>query len=334
MPVTPTAPSSRGMCIAGDPESATYSAVAFIWTAATGMKAIEGFPEGTVRSSATSISADGKRIVGWYEIADNGEDNTYGTFGFLWEQGQDLQTFSDFIPDNVSNKHFCSLNGISADGQVIAATMGYMPVDTGDAEPVIVSVATRLTKVGSGWESRMLGWTPDGDRTDPNWRQRASSTSAALSADGSAIWGTTEIPDIGFFHPFRWTPTTGMAINMWNQVFVMQASSHDGELAVGGGADPGNGIIWDSVRGVRSMYGVMDGFGILDQMGDYQVVTMFSVSADGQAMVGVCGTGTGSASGRAPVVWPPKASGEIGMFRGFYVEIPRENDQNTNGFPD
>jgi probable HAF family extracellular repeat protein len=312
----------------------TDRSVAFIWTAATGMKAIDTIPEDAIHAGAESVSADGKTVIGWYEIADNGS-NSYGTFGFLWEAGQDLVTFSDFIPDDVSRKHSCVPNRISADGQVIAATVGYMPVDNPDPsqDDIIVSAGTRMTKVGSAWEPRILGWTPDGDRTNPNWRQRAS-TAMAINADGSVIWGTTEIPDIGFFNPYRWTPSAGMAMNMWNEVFVMQAVSHDGDLAVGGGADPGNAIMWDAVRGVRSMYGVMDELGILDQMGNYQPVTMTSVTADGQAMVGICGSPGSSSSPRAPVVFPPRAPNEEGMFRAFYVEVPRPNDQYTAGYPD
>ncbi len=327
-----------GTCLE-DANSPTGLSTAFMWTEPNGMMAFDGFPDRTIHAEATGVSGDGLRVVGWYEIAGPYDDpnvdpnvDQYGMYGFVWDPNNGVQTIGDFISPLDCTKHSNMFTGISVDGKVLIGNTGYMLVDNDDpniTEPDIITVGTRWIQVGQYWEPTMLGWTGDNDRQNPPWRNRTSAATA-VNADGSIIWGTTIVPGMDpWSHPFRWTPSTGMNTPIWGQLYTIHTQSHDGEIAAGGIADPGTGMMWDSKRGVRSMYGVMDELGILDQMGPYTVVYVGGVSADGQGMVGICGGNSGTMRVAAPPMWWPSripTSDEQGYFRAFYTEIPRENN--------
>lgn len=261
--------------------NAAATGQAFIWTASGGMKAIDGFPDGTIMSVAYGVSGDGNLVGGMFEI-NNPDDNPpmVGEYGFLWSKEGGLQVLGDFLPPDAP-EHKCRIWAISADGDTIVGSAAF---DIDEQEQLIAGPA-RWIRVGNVWDTTLLGEFPGAN---------GEGEAYCVNGDGAVAGGWTKISD-EWMNPFRWSLVSGMTFPLFKQILVMQACSHDGAVMAGSGGNPGNAFLWDVYRGTRNLYDVLHAEGLLDDLDGKSPSSVMGLSADGQAMVGDCGPGNNRA---------------------------------------
>jgi probable HAF family extracellular repeat protein len=276
-----------GSIIIGNCETNDISKMTpFIWTASTGIQKLDTYFDSYDIALATDITADGRRIVGYFFADAN------NTLGFLWETGKDVVTFSDLLPVEIP-KHKTILNGISDSGNQIVGDVGY---NLSSDETTVYTQASVFLEVGSQWDLNLLGYT----------QGTPFSTASCISGDGSLIGGETGIEgSAGFFNPFLWTTYTGMYVNIAGQILTTQAISYAGDRVIGGGADPGMAYIYDLDYGYVTLISALELEGLTDTF-TASPVSLLGLSADGQIMVGLGSIDTGDGQ----------------VFKAIYIEIP------------
>lgn len=189
--------------------------VAFRWTSATGMRALEDLPGGTLSAQASAISADGQVTVGF-------ATGSSGVRAVRW-LGNTTAPIDMGLPPGLTG--FTEARHVSGDGQVIVGVWGNG----------LMNEAFRWTQA-DGYE--LLGDFAGG---------LVDSIATATNADGSVVVGTgnpgDELPD----EPFYWTRARGLRsfrdvlteagvdFSAWQSFTELRDLSDDGLVIVGNG---------------------------------------------------------------------------------------------------
>jgi uncharacterized membrane protein len=220
-----------------------------------------GLPETKNNAVATGISADASVIVGY---AYGGLANDY--LGFSWTRQ----------------------NGFKL---------------TGAGSPLAVS-GDGLVTVGIQTNQRAVRWTPQGEALELDALPgQTLSIAYAADADGSVIvggsWSATVTTAV------RWTEqngTTSVAPLAGDSYAAFYATNGDGSIAVGV-SHPirpptlvgGHALIWDEARGSRTLESDLARAGV--DIGGWQLVHAYAVSANGRVISGVGTNPSGQTEG-------------------------------------
>ncbi len=189
--------------------------VGFRWTSATGMRALEDLPGGTLSAQASAISADGQVTVGF-------ATGSAGVRAVRW-LGNNTAPIDMGLPPGLSG--FTEARHVSGDGRVVVGVWGNG----------LMNEAFRWTQA-DGYE--LLGDFAGG---------LVDSIATATNADGSVVVGTVnpgdELPD----EPFYWTRAGGLRsfrdvlieagvdVSAWRSFIDIRDLSDDGLVVVGNG---------------------------------------------------------------------------------------------------
>lgn len=267
--------SANGSTVVGTARTETRERRAFVWDAANGMRLIEGFPTGTLNSTALDVSGDGSKVVG-------GVGSSAGSEAFIWDATNGVRVIGDLPGGDVGGLAY----GISDDGSTV--------VGRGTTGP---------STAPSNWEAfvwdennglRGLSALPGG---------AAPTLGLAVSGDGSTIVGQrlNLETDPARAEAFTWDAVHGIrALESLGGDFLggsALAVSADGTTAVGVSLKTGiftgpigseqKAVIWDSTLGVRALGSIVD-----ENFGSKAV----GVSADGSVVIGTDN-------------WPPTTGG-------------------------
>jgi uncharacterized membrane protein len=230
----------------------------------SGAAAVEdlGLPETKNNAVATGISADAGVIVGY---AYGGLADDY--LGFSWTQQ----------------------NGFKLGGP---------------GSPLAVS-ADGLVTVGIQNNRRAARWTRQGEAIElpAAVANETLSIAYAVDADGSIVvggsWSTTVTAAV------RWTEDGGVTSfqpQAGDVYAAFYATNGDGSIAVGVSHSVrpptvagGHALIWDEARGLRTLESDLARAGV--DVGDWQLVHAYAVSADGRVISGVGTNPNGQAEG-------------------------------------
>jgi probable HAF family extracellular repeat protein len=236
------------------------TALAFKWTAATGLLALDDLPGGDDLSIAGGISFDGSSIVGTgsTSVGDNGYR------AVLWQGGGPARAIDDRPRSGASN--------ISPDGSTV---VGQQIFDTGIQ-------AFRWTEAEG---MIALGDLPGGD---------FYSEATAASWDGSVIVGRGSGLHASYEHEaFRWTAESGLVGlgDLPGGIFdsFALATSYDGSIVVGMGSGStynSEAFIWDSLNGMRNLREVLIKEYGMTELSDWRLINATGISADGTTIVG------------------------------------------------
>ena len=291
--------SADGTAVIGNGDTSTGAIHAFRWTAAEGtadLGVLSGYDTSraygvnadgsvVVGTCYLAASADGTRVVGFFEI-DDPPSGLVGNYGFIWTQADGVKIIGDLLPFGVP-RHECKIWKISADGKTMVGAAGF---DL-DSEDNPVAGPARWVQVGDVWDPTLLGVFPN---------TSGEGEAYCVSEDGGVVGGWAR-QESGIGESFRWTLPEGMIRPLYGMFLVTQTCSYDGTILAGSGGNPGNAFLWDVYRGYRNLYDVLDAEGILEDLEGYSPSGVMGLSADGQAMAGTAGPG---------------------IFRAFLVELP------------
>ncbi|QBE61669.1 PEP-CTERM sorting domain-containing protein [Pseudoduganella lutea] len=278
----------------------------YMWTAATGVKAIGGAWHGGV----ASVSADGSRISG----------SAYGSDGLTYAGYYSVGTGQWTTLGGIGGSSDASASSgwnISGDGKTVVG-LGW--VNGGTAHAIASTPAGGMSDLGSiGGSSRangvsydgsvIAGWVeqPDGQWTGAYWKDgtlhnmvddqgNALQEAGAVSADGSWIVGK------GYFGQ-SWRYNTLTQQTEWLGDLDAMADfqgatgiSADGNIIVGydrgfGPAVYGKGTIWIEGQGMLDFTDYITSQGI--DLGGRTLALPMGVSADGRTFYGMDSTGSG-----------------------------------------
>ncbi len=224
------------------------------WSVTEGWQTVAGGNRHASR--ATGVSADGSVVVGFGQVSELASLRP-----FYWTASTGavaLESLSGFSDSFAS--------AVSADGNVI---VGYAH-NISSLNGVLVEGKQAVRWVGNGaggYTIEALGELPDGN---------GLGEANAVSTDGAVVFGISE--SNGVREAFRWTASGGMQ-GLGSGTGDLYAMSADGSVIVG------EGIIWDSNHGVRSLLQV---FSDLDVSGfdTWTNISATNISADGRTIVG------------------------------------------------
>ncbi len=161
--------------------------------------------------------------------------------------------------------------------------LGYLPASkvSGDSAAEEIS-ADGTTVVGYNYNNDQTGifrWTDAGGMVEIVIEEHSMRDPFAISADGSAIFGTTS-DCVGLPNVFRWTQNNGKEI-LWSGGYAWDVS-YDGSILVGDYRMPDN--TYQASRWTAGQGNVGLGF-----LGDYNNSSATGISADGSVIVGISG---------------------------------------------
>jgi len=251
--------SGDGSLIVGEASSSAAFRRAFVWTAATGMldmgtPLFVNQPEHS-RSEAFGISGDGSVIVG--RAIPPEELLIPESFRFTTKEG--FAFLSPTLPGNLQSQ----ASAVSADGAVVvgysydtrtffarafrweAGVIENLGTIVGPPDYAFAASSDGSAVVGMSGSgasgSTAFRWTPGVGMEDLGnlGGKFASSSAAALSADGSVVVGSA--PMLGLTRAFRWTPV--LAIEDLNVVLADLGVDTDNNLLLFGTAVSADGTV-------------------------------------------------------------------------------------------
>jgi uncharacterized membrane protein len=229
--------------------------LAFRWTQSDGIKML-GSLDGSNRSEASDVSADGTVIVG-----DGGEQ------AFRWTQDEGM------IGLGVLNgKTKSRAIAVSEDGTIITGSSWNNSFEL--EKTFIWTQASGMTEI-EGFEANI-----------------ASSFPNALSADGTAIAGSCYEKTTDKESPFRWMKSTGilkLGHLPGKSTTHPGGISNNGKIIVGTSfssmTDPGLAFIWDSINGIRNLKTVLESdYGY--NLTGWTLNNAFNITPDGTIVIG------------------------------------------------
>ena len=206
-----------------------------------------GVPQGTYRSLAHDISADGKVVVGFAQVRSNYD---FDYRGFLWTRDR------GFILLNNPGGVYSASYAISQDGLTMVGprwggpfdatqwTLAGGPLDLGlpvgpDIIPGVLDVSSDGSViVGYGRDYKAFIWRRGSGLTYPGTLGGNASWARGVSADGSIVVGWAQ-DSTGKLRAFRWTQQDGMrnlGAAIGNEAFDQSEAwgiSPDGNVIVG-----------------------------------------------------------------------------------------------------
>jgi probable HAF family extracellular repeat protein len=260
-----TGVSADGAVVVGNSGS-----LAFRWTEATGMVALDGAivgpgaPFPVVNTVASDVSADGRTIVGTWDLGVDSIPYLWAyrwteVAGFVWLDQLGWHAGRNVVP-----------SAAAADGSVVVGTSAH------------------------SYDSLAFRWTESGGILDLPMLTRSDTHACAndVSADGSVVVGWAGSAETGGLRgAFRWTDAGGTVplgdLPGGGQVSEATGVSADGSVVVGvseGGKGP-EPFIWQEPGGMRSLQDVLVGDCGLDLTG-WRLEHAAAVSGDGLTVVG------------------------------------------------
>ena len=278
------------------------------WTRTGGIIALGDLPGGGKNSFASSISSDGKVIVG----TGTSVNSATGPEAFIWTEQEGMLRLTSILPSHTIHS---AANAVSEDGDVVVGfidhpvreafrwtraeglvLLGDLP--GGQFQSDAIGASTNGVIVGQGQSAdgvEAFRWTSEtgmvglGQLSASDF---AHSTAIAVSADGSVVVGYAS--STNSFEAFRWTAATGMKglgflsdDTPGSHAFAISA---DGRVIGGWAATERDEVafIWTEARGMRKLWDLLLSQGINpaeDGWGNLESVR--GLSADGRYVVGV-----------------------------------------------
>lgn len=245
--------SPDGAAVVGRSRLTADDREAFLWTPGSGMIGLGDLPGGPYHSSGQAVSAGGLAVAGFSEYATSAR-----LHAFRWTDAEGMVDLGD-LPGGISDSIGYD---ISSDGSVVVGSG--RPGDFGEA----------------------FRWTADdgmiGLGTLPAY---ASSGAAAVSADGSAVVGSSSTADGERRQAFRWTADEGMVGlgdlpgGVWVMESLAKGASFDGSVVVGTSESSAGdeAFRWTEETGM---------VGLGDLPGSYVYATAWDTNGDGSLIVG------------------------------------------------
>lgn len=264
---------------------------------------IDGFDSNSI---ASSVSGDGRTIVGWSTAMDGTGERDQA---FQWTAEDGLLGLG-YLPGNARS----IATGVSGDGSAI---VGWSRNSDNYAE------AFRWTNEG------MVGFGIPSDAVQSQFH--------GISQSGNVLFGSTSIPSAGTFHSraMRWTETGGMEnlgyLTGWDRASAILASSADGSILVGLSRNQSNQE--QAIRWTAS--GEMQGLGFLSG-GNRSSAS--AISGDGRIIVGTSDSRAffwTESEGMQPLREDPQLSGLLSSASGVSFdgsEIVGRAKFGTNNF--
>jgi probable HAF family extracellular repeat protein len=241
------------------PTGLSYRAV--ILTAANGEMQLPELPNGTGKSMAEGISADGTTVVGYASISG-------GSMAFRWTAATGMVGLGD-LPGGLDAS---VAYDVSADGSTIVGTA------TSDVGPQ----AFRWTESAG---LKRLGDVPGGEFL---------SFANAISFDGKVVVGGVTAPTGENIEAFRWTEEQGFQSlgDEFGSAGVGSnalAASGDGSTIVGSFRllNEPLAFVWDAAHGMRDLRDLLlADASLAPQVDDWLLTSVQDISRDGLTLVG------------------------------------------------
>jgi probable HAF family extracellular repeat protein len=284
---------ANGVSADGTVVVGTSNYEAFHWTEEDGMVGL-GFLVGTENSAAHGVSADGNVVVGRSKWSQSNEIADYEAFRWTYDEGM---VSLGFLPSEYPSSW---ANAISADGNVVVGGSNFwsyaafswteedgmlnlnpIPSYSIEADHIAYGVSADGSVVVGHW-GLAFRWTEDDGMMylpDMGWER---SYATGVSADGSVIVGYGLHDEA-----FRWTEDGGMELlgTLPGGVESMAYGvSADGSMVVG---ECGwKACLWDKNNTIYSLYEVLVGLGLEDELNRWELHRATAISADGLTIVG------------------------------------------------
>ncbi|HEY4311351.1 MAG TPA: hypothetical protein VGN12_18020 [Pirellulales bacterium] len=224
-----------------------------LWTQATGFQPLSNTPGG-----AWDISADGKTVVGYFDLAPQNPDHDYEPFRWTSTGG-----FTSLVPPDPNSNLMAT--HVSGDGSVILGS------------PLYAGVPSFRWTESTGAVN--LGSFAGGPMTPTN-----------VSADGNVIVGSI---DTQYGQAFRLTSSGPSLLGkMPGQTggSVAYATSADGSVIVGSAGGPTGGadaFIWNAADGTRELRSVLiNDYGLGAQLANVYLIDAVGISGNGEVIAG------------------------------------------------
>jgi probable HAF family extracellular repeat protein len=276
-----------GLSADGSVAVGTINGTAFRWTATTGFVALgslEAPPSNA--GSATDVSADGLRIVG-FSPSPGGTLSFDEAFLYTVTDPATGAGVLEGLGDLPGGDTYGQATAISGDGTTVVGGSSSVNSSGGAAGFPLSNEAFRWT--------RATGMQPLGDLPGGGYYSFAT----GVSADGSVVVGgsTSSASGINDLEAFRWTAATGMValgdLPGGRYTSVATDVSADGNVVVGysayaigdGGLDEFAPFVWDPVNGMRDLRDVFTAAGAAP-MPNLRPTHALAISDDGRTITG------------------------------------------------